>query len=121
MRVFLTSSSDELAGGDDHRAVAFADAAAAGHEGVLLLQVGVGVEGDGGDIVEGFVDGAVVEGLDVGEGVVELEAGDADLIGGQAVEHEGVVGVRAVGDIDLLNCSIGSGHNSVILGRVRGM
>ena len=61
------------------------------------------MEGDGGDVVEGLVDGAVVEGLDVGEGVGELEAGDADLVGGEAVEHEGVVGVGAVGDGDFLN------------------
>ncbi len=80
-----------LAAGDDHGAVALANAAAAGHEGVLLLEVGVGVEGDRGDVVEGFVDGAVVERFDVRQGVGELVAGDADLVGGQAVEHEGVV------------------------------
>ena len=121
MRVFFTSSSVSLRGGDDHGAVAFADAAAAGHQGVLVLQVGIGVEGDGGDVVEGLVDGAVVQRLDVGEGVGELVAGDADLVGGQAVEHEGVVGVGAVGDVDLLNCGVGGGHDSVILGRVRGI
>src|ERR1700733_14593822 len=59
----------ELAGGDNHGAVAFADAATAGHQGVVVLEVGVGVEADCGDIVEGLVDGAVIEGLDVGEGV----------------------------------------------------
>src|ERR1700733_7393843 len=56
----------ELARGDDHGTVAFADAAAAGHECVFVLQVGISMEGDGGDVVEGLVDGAVIEGLDVG-------------------------------------------------------
>ena len=100
MRVFLISASVELARRDDHGAVALADGAAAGHQGVVVLQVGIGVEGDGGDVVEGFVDGALVEGLDVGESVGELVAGDADFVGGEAVEHEGVVGVGTVGDAD---------------------
>ena len=113
MRVFLTSGSGELAAGDDHRAVAFADAAAAGHQGVVVLQVGIGVEGDGGDVVEGLVDGAVVEGLDVGEGVGELEAGDSDLVGGEAVEHEGVVGVGAMGDADLSNGGTCCSHDAL--------
>ena len=98
MRVFLISASSELARRDDHRAVAFAYGAAAGHQGVVLLHVRVGMEGDRGDVVEGLLDGALVQRLDVGEGVGELEAGDAHLVGGEAVEHEGVVGVGAVGD-----------------------
>jgi hypothetical protein len=102
----------ELAGCDDHGAVAFADAATAGHECVFVLKVGVGVEGDGGDVVEGLVDGAVIEGLYVGEGVGELVAGDSDLVGGEAVEHEGVVGVGAVGDADFLNCCTCGGHDA---------
>ena len=71
------------------------------------------MEGDGGDVVEGLVDGAVVEGLDVGEGVGELEAGDSDLVGGEAVEHEGVVGVGAVGDADRLNGGACCGHDAL--------
>jgi 3-hydroxyacyl-CoA dehydrogenase len=30
----------------------------------------------------------------------ELVAGDADLVGGQAIEHEGVIGVGTMGDGD---------------------
>ncbi len=105
----------ELAGRDDHGAVALADAAAAGHQGVLVLEVGIGVEADGGDIVESLVDGAVVEGLDVGKGMRELVARDAHLVGGEAVEHKGVVGVGAVGDADLLNGGAGGSHGASIL------
>ena len=87
--------------GDDHGAVALADAAAATHERVVVLEVGVGVEADGGDVVEGFIAGAAVEGFDVAEGVGEAIAGDADLVGGQAIEHEGVIGVGTMGDGDI--------------------
>ena len=107
-----------LAGGDDHGSVAIADAAAAGHDGVVVLEVGIGVEGDGGDIVEGFVDGFLVEGFDVGEGVGELESGHAHLAGGQTVEHKCVVGVGAVGDADLLNCGAGGVHFEKVLNLV---
>src|SRR5208282_771389 len=55
---------------------------------------------DGRDIVEGLFAGAAVQGLDVRKRVGEAIAGDANLIRRQAVEHEGVVGVRAMGDGD---------------------
>jgi hypothetical protein len=103
----------ELAAGDDHGTVALADAAAAGHEGVVILQVRVGVEGDRGDVVESFVDGAVVERFDVGEGVGELEAGDSDLVGGEAIEHKGVVGVGAVSDADLSDGGACCSHDAL--------
>ena len=95
-------------GGDDHGAVALSDAATAAHQGVRVLEVGVGVEADGGDVVEGLFAGAAVEGFDVAEGVVEAVAGDADLVGGQAVEHEGVVGVGTMGDGDIDECGLGN-------------
>ena len=44
---------------------------------------------------------------------VKLVAGDADFVGGEAVEHEGVVGVGAVGDVDFLN---GGGNGHRVLG-----
>ena len=71
------------------------------------------MEADGGDVVEGLVDGAVVEGLDVGEGMGELVAGDSDLVGGEAVEHEGVVRVGAVGDADFLDGSTCCSHGAI--------
>ena len=75
------------------------------------------MEADGGDIVELLVDGLMVEGLDVGEGVVEAIAGDADFVGGEAVEHEGVVGVWAMGDADVVDCCCCGGHAVLLLGR----
>src|SRR6185437_11558545 len=62
----------------------------------------------------------MVQGFNVGKSVVELEARHSNLVRGQAIEHEGVVRIWAVGDVDLLNCSVRGGH-SVILGRVRGI
>ena len=76
----------------------------------MLLHVGVGVEADRRDVVELLVHGAVVERLDVGEGVGELVARDAHLVGGEAVEHEGVVGVGAVGDRDFTYSRCCGGH-----------
>ena len=84
--------------GDDHGAVSLADAAAATHERVALLEVGIGVKADGGDVEEGFVLGAAVQGLDIAEGMSEAIAGHAHLIGGEAIKHEGVIGVGAMGD-----------------------
>ena len=100
----------ELARRDHHGAVALAHGAAAGHQGVGLLHVRIGVEGDGGDIVEGLVDGALVERLNVGQGMGELEARNAHFVGGEAVEHKGVVGVGAVGDGDFLDGGSGAGE-----------
>src|SRR5207245_4194323 len=57
-----------LAAGDDLGAVAFTDAAAARHEGVVILKVRVGVEGGGGDVVEGLDGRWGVEGIEVGGG-----------------------------------------------------
>ena len=59
------------------------------------------MEADGSDVEEGLIAGALVEGLDVAQGVGEAIAGDADLVGGQAIEHEGVIGVGTVGDGDI--------------------
>ena len=42
----------QLLRGDDHGAIAVANRTATGHQGVVLLDVGVGVEADGGDVVE---------------------------------------------------------------------
>ena len=97
---FAERAGGEREAGDDHGAVALADAAAAGHQGVVILDVGVGVEGDGCDVEELFGHGAAIEGLDIAEGMGKFIAGDADFVGGEAVEHECVVGIGAVGDGD---------------------
>ena len=107
MRTLLDLVQREALAGDDHRAVALAHAAAARHQRVVVLQVGVGVEGDRRDVVEGLVDGLLVQRLDVGEGVGELQAGHAHLVGGEAVKHECVIGVRRVRDLDLANTGLG--------------
>ncbi len=63
------------------------------------------MKGDGRDLVPTFL-GLPVEGLDVGQHVGDLQVAGRDLASGQAVEHEGVVAVRAVGERDLHRSSI---------------
>jgi hypothetical protein len=94
----------ELAAGDDHGAVALADAAAAAHQRVVLLQIGIGVKADGRDVKESLVLGAAVEGFDVAKRVGKAIAGNADLVGGQAIKHECVVGVGTMRDRDIDRC-----------------
>src|SRR6185437_5028301 len=86
------------AAGDDHGTVALAHAAAAAHQQVIALDVGIGVKADGGYVEEGFVLRSPVECLDVTQSVREPESGNANLAGGHAVEHESVVGVGTVRD-----------------------
>jgi len=108
----------ELARGDDHRPVALAHRTAAGHQGVIVLQVGIRVERDRGDVIKGFADRPLVQGFNVGEGVGELVAWDTNLVGREPVEHKRVVGVRAVGNADLLSRGGGGGDVLRILGRL---
>ena len=84
----------------EQRPVAVADAAPAGHERVLVGHVGIGVEGNRGDLVPARAR-ALVQGLDVHELVLDVEVARGHLPLGEAVEHEGVVAVGAVGQGDL--------------------
>ena len=68
---------------------------------IAVGEVGVGVEGDRGD-GELPLHGATVERLDVGELVSERDPLGVDASLGERVEHEGIVGIRAVGDGDRL-------------------
>ncbi len=81
---------------DNHRPVALAHTASARHQRVFILNVWIGVEGNRADVIDAF-SRLLVQRLDVAEGMGEAQAGGADFVRGQAVKHEGVVGVRAVG------------------------
>ena len=100
--------------GDELGAVLVAHAAPGGEQGVLVGEVGEGVDADGRDFQLAF-EGPVVEGLDVLELVDELEVAVVELVVGQGVEHEGVVGVGAVPDPD--GPADGGGHGGSGLGR----
>ena len=80
---------------DQQRPVAVAEAGAAAEQPVAVAQVSVSVEADGGDVVGG-AQGFLVQGFDVGEHVLEVQAVGVNALGGERVEHEGVVGVGAV-------------------------
>ena len=86
------------------RPVAVADRAAARHERVAVGHERVGVERDRRDLVAALLRVAV-ERLDVGEHVAHLEVAGGDAASGEAVEHERVVAVGAVGDADLHSAS----------------
>jgi hypothetical protein len=57
------------------------------------------VKGNGADLVAAF-ERRVVQGFDVREDVFDLEIAGRHLPAGQAIEHEGVIRVGAVGDGD---------------------
>ena len=91
-----------VARGHDHGPVTLADASAAGHDGVLVLDVRIGVKGDRRDVVEA-VHGFAIQGLDIAKRVGKLHPRHANLVGRHAVKHEGVVGVGTVRDRDFAN------------------
>src|SRR5439155_21375313 len=84
---------------DNHRAVAITHAATARKQSVLVGEVSEGVDADGSDF-KFAAEGAAVERLDVLQFVAELQLAGVELVMGEGVEHEGVVGVGAVADAD---------------------
>ncbi len=66
---------------------------------VLVDEVRVGVEGHRRDFVLA-IEGRSVEGLDIGEDLIDDQPAGIDRTAGQAKKHERVVGIRAVGDGD---------------------
>ena len=70
-----------------------------GKQGVLVEQIGIGVDADGRDF-ELALEGAAVERLDVLQFVLKDQVAGVDLAVGQGVEHEGVVGIGAMSDVD---------------------
>ena len=99
------------------RTVPVAERGAVRQEHVAVGDVGVGVEGDGGD-VELACHRAPVQRLDVGELVVEREALGVDRAVRETVEHESVVGVRTVREGDLSHRRIlVAGRSSVLRSR----
>ena len=90
----------ERARRNDHRPIALAHAAAARHQRVQILNIRIGVKRNRGHIVDAFAR-LLVQRLDIAKRVREAQSRHANLAGGQAVEHEGIVGIRAVSDADL--------------------
>ena len=66
--------------GHNHRAVTIAHAASAGHQRVVVLNIRIGVERDGGDIVEAFAfPRFLIQSFDIAKGVREAQAGTRTL------------------------------------------
>ena len=98
MRGFDWSTVHGLAG-DDHRAVAVAHAAAARQQRVLVEQMRIGMDADGGDF-QLAAQGPAIERLDVLQFVLEEQVAGVDLVVGQSMKHEGIIGIGAVADGD---------------------
>ena len=86
---------------DDDRPVAGAHARAVREQDVAILDERVRVQRDRRHL-EPALERPLVQRLDVLQDVLELEAARIDLARGEAPEHEGVVGIRAVAEPDLL-------------------
>ena len=85
--------------GDDDRPVAVAEARARGHDLVAVGEMGVGVEGEGRDLVRPL-ERRLVQALDVLQDVADLQPLDVEDPLRQGIEHEGIVRVGTVGDAD---------------------
>src|SRR5205823_11247886 len=72
-------------------------AASARQQRVLLLHVRIGVKRNRSHIVVAF-ERPPIQCLDVAQSVFESQPGHTNFFAGQAVEHEGVVGIRTVRD-----------------------
>ena len=84
---------------DEARSIAVAHRRAVRQQRVALGEIGVRVNGDGGHL-ELRLERALVERLDVLQLVHVAKIARIDLSFGERVEHEGVVGVGAVGDVN---------------------
>ena len=85
--------------GDDHRPVVVADAGTARAQGVLVGDIRVSVQADGGQL-QLAREGPLVQRLDILQLVREAIRPGVDLVVRQGVKHERVVGIGAVADAD---------------------
>jgi len=88
---------------DETRSVAIAHGCAVREQCVPVSEVGVCVDGDRGDL-ELRAQGALIERFDILQLVDVAQVAGIDFPFGERVEHERVVGIRAMGDVD------GGGH-----------
>ncbi len=82
-------------GGNDNGAVTFAKAGAAIKQDVLVAKSRISSKADGRDVISLSKRG-LVQRLDVREDVRVLISRRGELVGGQSVEHEGIIGIRRV-------------------------
>src|SRR5208283_2832508 len=100
---------------NDNGAITFAEAGAGVKQDVVVAEGRISGKAEGGDVV-GLRESGFVEGLDIGKDVRVFIARGGELVGGQGIKHEGVVGIGRVGKLDLagfllgLGCRLSSSH-----------
>jgi len=62
-------------------------------QNVFVPESGVGGKADGGDVV-GFGERGLIQRLDIREDVRVLETGRGELVSGEGIKHEGIIGIR---------------------------
>src|SRR5713101_2117043 len=89
--------------GNDDGSIVLAEACAAIEQHVLVAQARVGGKAQSRHVVSlGYR--RIVESLDIGEDVRVLIPRRAELVRGQRVEHEGVIGIRGMRQFDFHGC-----------------
>src|ERR1700761_4768685 len=92
-----------MARADHHRAIAIAYARPTRHQDVLVCYVGIRMIGNCGQLIQAL-SRLLVERLDIFEHVAECYQARANLLGRQAVKHEGIVGIRTVSARNFQRC-----------------
>ena len=93
----LDRAQVDLAARDDDRPVALAERRAVRQQDVALLDSGIGAGGERGHLEPPF-ERPLVQGLDVRDDRLELEAAEVDRARLERPDHERVVGIRRVAD-----------------------
>jgi hypothetical protein len=99
----------------DDRTVAIAHARTVRQQDVAVGEMRVRVKRDGADLVAAL-ERRAIQRFDVAEDVLDLDVAGRHLAAGQAVEHERVVGVRAVSDGNAHGIGLAAVQSSVCWG-----
>src|SRR6185437_10319638 len=89
---------------DDHWAIVVAHTRAVGQYGVLVGDIGVGMDRNGGDFQTPF-ERPLIQRLDITQDMLEPQTFSIDMALRQTIEHERIIRVRAVAQTN--RCALG--------------